>query len=210
MRILLLLSSVLFLASPAVRSQDFDGIGFYPRGDKPNFSVSIWGPVLNGNVIIKNAYFSPNLLPATLLLTPAGEKLGLGREKTVSRLGVNMHVNAYTPGFNASVADMIVFYPYNLNAMPNVTLKVAGAILKATCKRDPREHTVNAVKAIVQLPTVGASKLKFDDNLMLQVHTNSGVLLEQVAFKVCSQQAYNAMIADAKKEILQKLESDLH
>ncbi len=33
---------------------------------KPDFSVSAWGPVVNGKVVIKNAYFSPNVMPATL------------------------------------------------------------------------------------------------------------------------------------------------
>ncbi|MBS1953842.1 MAG: hypothetical protein JST89_06650 [Cyanobacteria bacterium SZAS-4] len=201
---------LLCLASPAVRGEDLDGTGFYPPGDKPNCSLSIWGPVANGKVIINNAYFSPNLLPEKLLLTPAGEKLGISKIKAQKRMGVNIHINTEKPGFHASVVDILFYYPYNLTAMPKLTLKAAGSTSTSACRRDPKEHNVNAVKAIIQLPSKAANKLKFDDTITLQISNSDGNLLEQAILQICNQKAFDAMLADAKKEVLEKSVARLH
>ena len=207
-RILATLVCSLCLASPAVRADDFDGIGFYPPGDNPNCSVSVWGPVVKGAVIVNKAYFSPNL--TSVLLTPDGEKLGIGKKYVKGRMSVNIPVDANKPGFHANVVDLMIYYPHNLKAMPNVKLKVAGALLDATCLRDPGEHNLDGVKAILRLPPTVANDLKFGNILTLQVFTSSGVLLEQATIQICNQQAFAAMVSDAKKALLEKSATGLH
>lgn len=205
MRILLLLVCLMMSTATAVRAEEVEGYAFYPPGNSPMYGLIIRGSVVQKKVIISSATTATASKPGTLLLTAAGQKLDLNKAKPGSRLNVIFNVNVNEPGFHTGSVDVTLYYPFQLTRLPNITLKAGGKeFKKITCRRKPNSPKLSQAFASIQLPPPIAKKMHFGDNVQLSVYDESDTLLEQSEFKICPQEGFNSMLAEAKKDLCSK------
>ncbi len=205
MRSLLLLVCLMMSTTTAVRAEEVEGYAFYPPGNSPMFGLIIRGSVVQKKVIINSATTATGSQPGTLVLTEAGQKLELDKAKPGSRLNVIFNVNVNEPGFHTSGVNVTMYYPFKLTKLPNITLKAGGKEFKKIgCRRKPNSPRVSQAFASIQLPPPIASKMHFGDDVQLSVYDESGTLLEQSGFKICPQEGFKSMLAEAKKDLWSK------
>ncbi|HEY9679920.1 MAG TPA: hypothetical protein V6C76_18095 [Drouetiella sp.] len=198
-------ASILFiLTSTAARANDVSAMAFYPPSDDPKYSLSFKGTVNSGKVAITNAILGSEMLKQSLVLTPIGEGLKLGDEKPGNRLDVELDVNVNQPGLHVNKAEVTVYYPYQLTDIPKVEVRLGGSTLKTSCRKDQSQPKLSDVYASIVIPANIAANIKFGDTMALTVNDKSGAMLEQVEFKICTQQIFTSMVADGKKKLMEK------
>lgn len=205
MQFLLALLCAIFASSTAALADTATGYAYFPSETKPEYLLKLTGTVVNGKVAVKNAFLTPKLVSGTLAVTPTGQKLGMDGTKLGSRLGLGLQVNVNRQlGFHASAADISIFYPSKIMAMPVVTIKAKTEVLKSPCKRSSGKAKLTNVDANISLPAEVSNALSFGDPVSVGVYDESNNLLEQATFKICPKQAYNQMLAAAIQSILNK------
>ncbi len=205
MRLTILLGFALLFAPAAAWASDISGKGFYPPGDNPDYLLTIHGSVSKGRVSVRFAELSAAMLPMTLFLTPQGDKLGMGEGKAGNRLDVTFDIDTTkAPALHPTAAHVTVYYPWKISALPTVNLKGIGVEWNAPAIRDPKEPKLSDLYANIAIPATMSSKFHFGDKLLLTVNDISKVQLERATFAIPSLQAYNAMMADAKKDLIKK------
>lgn len=205
MHFFLALLCAIFISSTAALAESATGYAYYPSESKPEYLLKLTGTVVNGKVAVKDAFLTPKLVSGTLAVTPTGQKLGMDGTKLGSRLGLGLQVNVNQQlGFHSSAADVSVFYPSKIMAMPTVTIKAKAEILKSPCKRSTGKAKASNVEASISLPAEVSNGLTFGDPVSVGVYDDSNNLLEQATFKICPKQAYNQMLAAAIQSILNK------
>ncbi len=205
MRILIMLVCSIISTMTAARAEDVEGYAFYPPGNSPMYGLIIRGSVVQKKVMIGSATTATGSQPGTLVLTAAGQKLSLENAKPASRLSVIFDVNVNQPGFHTHHVDVMLFYPFKWTKLPNITLKAGGTeFKKIECRRKPNSPKVSEVFATIPLAPAVANKLHFGDSVFLTVYDETGTLLEQSGFRICPEDGFKAMLAEAKKDLWNK------
>ena len=196
-----LIAAAIVVAAPSVCAAD----SCQGSAQQSLYTLDLTAPKTQGQVTAK-ALLWISVRPPGIAYTDAGRALALvlGGQfgATFGQTYVRVRLDAYSAGLVPTDAEVMVYYPHSITAMPRVKLRGPFGVLEGEASRPGPEY--NDVLAHFALTQAQAGALSPGTQLSLEVNADDGTLLESGAFDVADlatmKTLADAAVADFEKK----------